>query len=58
MILTADKGVAMVFMDKDMYIEKCMTLPSDHGVYQECQDFTKSIHNNVIRQLSDLKKLR
>ena len=51
MILTADKGVALVVMDKDMYIEKCMTLPSDQNIYQECKDLTESIHNKVIRQL-------
>ena len=50
MILTADKGVALVVVDKDMYIEKCMTLLSDQGVYQECKDLIKSIHNKVRRQ--------
>ena len=55
MILTADKEVALVVMDKDAYIDKCVTLFSDQGVYQECKDLTKSIHNKVIKQLSDLK---
>ena len=57
MILTADKGVSLVIMDKDMYIEKCMILLSDQNVYQECKDLTKSIHNKVINQLSDLKTI-
>ena len=39
-VLTADKGVALVVTDKDTCIEKCMTLFSDHRVYQECRDLT------------------
>ena len=35
MVLIADKGVALVVMDKDMYIEKFKTFLSDHRVYQE-----------------------
>ena len=56
MILTEGKGVALVVMDKDMYIEKCMTLFifNNQKVYQESTDLTKSIFNKVIRQLSDL----
>ena len=58
MVLTADKGVALVVMDKDTYIEKYMTLLSDHRVYQECRELIKTIHNKVIKQLTDLKQFR
>ena len=57
-VLTADKGVALVIMDKDTYVEKCMTLLNDHKVYQECRDLTKPIHAKVIKQLTDLKQCR
>ena len=43
-VLSADKGVALVVMDKDMYTEKHMALLSDQEVYQECTDQTKSIY--------------
>ena len=55
MVFTADKDVALVVMDKDTYIEKCMTLLSDHRVYQEYRDHTNTIYNRVIKQLTDLK---
>ena len=55
MVLTADKGVALVVIDKDTYIGKCMTLLSDHRVYQGYRDLTKTIHAKVIEQLTDLK---
>ena len=32
-VLTADKGVALVVMDKDTCIEKCMLLLNVHKVY-------------------------
>ena len=57
MILTAGKGVVLVVVDKDMYIEKCMTLLRDQNVYQECKELTKSFHNKVIRQHCDLKTI-
>ena len=47
--------VALVVMDKDTYIEKCMTLLNEHKVYQDWRDLTKTIHNKVIKQLTDLK---
>ena len=56
MVLTANKGVALVAMDKDMYIEKCIALINDQEVYQECKDQTKSIHAKLLKQLLDLKK--
>ena len=38
MVLTANKGVILVVIDKGMYIEKCVALLSDQEVYQECKD--------------------
>ena len=34
MVLTADKGVALVVMDKSQYIDKCMALLDDTKVYK------------------------
>ena len=45
MIITADKAVTLVIMDKDMYIEKYMASYNDEEVYHECRDQTKSIHS-------------
>ena len=39
-VLTADKGVAMVVMDKSQYVEKCMALLNDTIVYKPCKDTT------------------
>ena len=50
MVLTSNKGVALVVIDKDMCIEICMTLLNDQEVYQECKDQTKSIHVKVLKQ--------
>ena len=56
-VLTAGKGVTLVIIDKDTYIEKCMALLNDEEVYHECRDQTKSIHFKVVKQLLDLEKL-
>ena len=45
MVLTADKGFALVIIDKDIYIGKCMALLNDELVH--C-DQTKSIHSKVL----------
>ena len=57
MVLTANRGVALVDIDKDIYIEKCMALLIDQEVYQECKYQTKSIHAEVLKELLDLKKI-
>ena len=54
-VLTADKGVAMVVMDKSSYIEKCMALLQDTNVYQPCRDLTGQIHRQVQATLHKLK---
>ena len=50
MVLTSDKRVDLVVMDKDTCIEKCMTLLSDHRVYQECiyVSIITLCYNNVV----------
>ena len=54
-VLTADKGVAMVVMDKSSYIDKCMALLQDTNVYQPCRDLTGQIHRQVQATLCKLK---
>ena len=55
-VLTADKGVAMVVMDKSSYIDKCMALLQDTNVYQPCRDLTGQIHRQVQSTLRKLKE--
>ena len=47
MVLTADKGVALVVMDKSQYVDKCMALLNDTKVYKPCKDTTKKLHRDV-----------
>ena len=54
-VLTADKGVAMVVMDKSSYVDKCMALLQDTNVYQPCRDLTGQIHRQVQATLRKLK---
>ena len=54
-VLTADKGVAMVVMDKSSYVDKCMVLLQDTNVYQPCRDLTGKIHRQVQATLHKLK---
>ena len=54
-VLTANKGVAMVVMDKSSYASKCMTLLQDTNVYQPCRDLTGQIHRQVQATLCKLK---
>ena len=51
MVLIADKGVALVIMNKDMFIKKFMPLLNDEKVSKEHRDQTKSIHSKVVKQL-------
>ena len=53
MVLTEDKEVALVIIDKNMYIQKCMTLLNDEEVYCECRNQAKSIYFKVFKQLLD-----
>ena len=55
-VLTADKGVALVVMDKDQYIEKCMALLNDTKTYKPCKDTTKKLHREVQESLRKLNR--
>ena len=55
MVLTANKGIALVVIDKDVYTEKCMAILSDQEVYHKWKDQIKSIHAKVLKQLLELK---
>ena len=46
-VLIADKGVALVVMDKSQYTDKCMALLNDTKVYKPCKDTTKKLHRDV-----------
>ena len=55
-VLTADKGVALVVMDKSQYIEKCMALLNDTKVYKPCKDTTKKLHRDIQESLQKLNR--
>ena len=55
-VLTADKGVAMVVMDKSSYVDKCMALLQETNVYQPCKDLTSQIHRQIQATLHKLKE--
>ena len=55
--VTADKGVALVVMDKTEYITKCKALLQDDSVYQHLsKDTSPTIHKELIKILQDYKK--
>ena len=54
-VLTADKGIAMVVMDKSSYFDKCMALLQDTNVCQPCRVLTGQIHRQVQATLHKLK---
>ena len=45
MVLTAEKEVALVIMDKDLHSKKCIVLLNDKEVHKDYIDQTKSIHS-------------
>ena len=55
-VLTADKGVALVVMDKSQYIDKCMALLNDTKVYKPCKDTTKKLHRDIPESLWRLNR--
>ena len=55
-VLTADKGVALVVMDKSQYIDKCMGLLNDTRVYKPCKDTTKKLHRDIQESLRRLHR--
>ena len=56
-IVTADKGVALVVMEKKKeYITKCEALLQDNSVYQHLsKDASPTIHKELIKILQDYK---
>ena len=55
-IVTADKGVALVVMDKMEYITKCEALLQDNSVYQDLsKDTSPTIHKELVKILQDYK---
>ena len=55
-IVTADKDVALVVMDKAEYITKCEALLQDISVYQHLsKDKSPTIHKELIKILQDYK---
>ena len=55
-IVTADKGVALVVMDKTEYITKCEALLQDNPVYQDLsKDTSPTIHKELNKILQDYK---
>ena len=55
-IVTADKGVALVVMDKTEYITKCKALLQDNSVYQHLfKDTSPTIHKELVKILQDYK---
>ena len=55
-IVTADKGVVLVVMDKTDYITKCEVLLQDISVYQHLfKDTSPTIHKELIKILQDCK---
>ena len=55
-VLTADKGVALIVMDKSQYIDKCMALLNDTKVYKPCKDTTKKLHRDIQESLQKLNR--
>ena len=55
-VLTADKGVALVVMDKSQYVDKCMALLDDTKVYKPCKDTTKKLHRDIKETLRQLNR--
>ena len=53
-IVTADKGVALVVLDKTEYIRKHEALLQDHSVYQHLsKDTSTTIHKELIKILQE-----
>ena len=56
-VLTADKGVALVVMDKSQYIDKCMALLNDTKVYKTLQGhYQRKLHRDVQESLQRLNR--
>ena len=56
-VLTADKGVAMVIMDKQDYTSKVQSLLEDTNIYKILnKDHTTRLKHRLIQTLKDIKQ--
>ena len=56
-VLAADKGVAMVVMEKQDYMDKTLSLISDTNTYRTInKDLTTKLRNQLINTLKDIKQ--
>ena len=56
-VLTADKGVALVVMDKQDYMDKALSLLTDTNTYRTInKDPTTKLKNQLICTLKDIKQ--
>ena len=57
MVLTANKGVAMVVMEKQDYKDRALSLLSDTNTYRDInKDPTTMLRNQLINTLKDIKQ--
>ena len=57
MVLTADKGVAMVIMYKQDYMDKALSLLTDTNIYRTInKDLSTKLRNQLIKTLKDIKQ--
>ena len=56
MVLTADKGVAMVVMEREDYMDKAQSLLADNTTYKTItKDPTNKLKNKISLTLRDIK---
>ena len=55
-VLTVDKRVALVVMDKTQYVDRCMALLNDTKVCKPCKDTTKKLQRDVQESLQRLNR--
>ena len=56
MVLTADKGVSMVIMDREDYTDKAQSLLADSNTYKTItKDPTNKLKNKLFQKLRDVK---
>ena len=58
MVLTADKGVAMVIMDRQDYINEANSLLNQNTYKSMPRDPTNTIKNKLISILKRVKKIK
>ena len=57
MVLTADKGVAMVVMDKQDYMFKALSLVTDTNTYRTINKVLNTkLKNQLINTIKDIKQ--